>query len=30
MIVIIGLIVLVVAVIVGFTGVLSNAGPTHP
>jgi hypothetical protein len=30
MIVIIGLIVLVVAVIVGFTGVLANAGPAHP
>jgi hypothetical protein len=30
MIVIIGLIVLLLAVIVGFTGVLANAGPTHP
>jgi hypothetical protein len=30
MIVIVGLIVLLVAVIVGFTGVLTNAGPTHP
>jgi len=30
MIVIVGLAVLLVAVIVGFTGVLTNAGPTHP
>jgi hypothetical protein len=30
MIVIVGLVVLFVAVIVGFTGVLSNAGPYHP
>src|SRR6478735_1267487 len=30
MIVIVGLIVLLVAVIVGFTGVLTNAGPAHP
>ena len=30
MIVIVGLVVLLVAVIVGFTGVLSNAGPAHP
>ena len=30
MIVIVGLVVLLVAVIVGFTGVLTNAGPTHP
>jgi hypothetical protein len=30
MIVIIGLIVLLMAVIVGFAGVLSNAGPAHP
>ena len=30
MIVIVGLIVLVVAVIVGFTGVLTNAGAAHP
>jgi hypothetical protein len=30
MIVIVGLIVLVVAVIVGFTGVVANAGPAHP
>ena len=29
MIVIVGLVVLLVAVIVGFTGVLTNAGPTH-
>jgi hypothetical protein len=29
-IVIIGLVVLLVAVIVGFTGVLANAGPAHP
>jgi hypothetical protein len=29
MIVIVGLVVLLVAVIVGFTGVLSNAGPAH-
>jgi hypothetical protein len=30
MIVIVGLVVLLVAVIVGFTGVLANAGPAHP
>jgi uncharacterized membrane protein YtjA (UPF0391 family) len=30
MIVIVGLIVLLIAVIVGFTGVLANAGPAHP
>jgi len=30
MIVIVGLVVLLVAVIVGFTGVLSNAGAAHP
>ena len=30
MIVIVGLVVLFVAVIVGFAGVLSNAGPAHP
>ena len=30
MIVIVGLVVLLVAVIVGFMGVLTNAGPTHP
>ena len=30
MIVIVGLIVLLAAVIVGFTGVLTNAGPAHP
>jgi hypothetical protein len=30
MIVIVGLVVLLVAVIVGFTGVLTNAGPAHP
>jgi hypothetical protein len=30
MIVIVGLVVLLVAVIIGFTGVLTNAGPTHP
>jgi hypothetical protein len=30
MIVIVGLIVLLAAVIVGFTGVLANAGPAHP
>ena len=30
MIVIVGLVVLLVAVIVGFTGVLTNAGPDHP
>ena len=30
MIVIVGLVVLLVAVIVGLTGVLTNAGPTHP
>ena len=30
MIVIVGLIVLLVAVIVGFMGVLTNAGPAHP
>ena len=30
MLVIVGLVVLVVAVIVGFTGVLTNAGPDHP
>src|SRR6185503_13178416 len=30
MIVIVGLIVLLVAVIVGFIGVLTNAGPAHP
>ena len=30
MIVIVGLVVLLVAVIVGFTAVLTNAGPTHP
>jgi hypothetical protein len=30
MILIVGLVVLFVAVIVGFTGVLSNAGPYHP
>ena len=30
MIVIVGLVVLLVAVMVGFTGVLTNAGPTHP
>ena len=30
MLVIVGLVVLVVAVIVGFTGVLTNAGPAHP
>ena len=30
MIVIVGLVVLLVAVIVGFTGVLTNAGPTQP
>lgn len=29
MIVIVGLVVLLAAVIVGFTGVLANAGPTH-
>jgi hypothetical protein len=29
MIVIVGLVVLLVAVIVGLTGVLTNAGPTH-
>ena len=29
MIVIVGLVVLLVAVIVGFTGVLTNAGPDH-
>src|SRR6476469_6671179 len=30
MIVIVGLVVLLVAVMVGFTGVLANAGPAHP
>ncbi len=30
MIVIVGLVVILVAVIVGFTGVLTNAGPAHP
>ena len=30
MIVIVGLVVLLAAVIVGFTGVLTNAGPDHP
>lgn len=30
MIVIIGLVVLLVAVVVGFTGVLTNTGPAHP
>ena len=30
MIVIVGLVVLLVAVVVGFTGVLSNAGAAHP
>ena len=30
MIVIVGLVVLLVAVVVGFTGVLTNAGPAHP
>ena len=30
MIVIVGLVVLLVAVIVGLTGVLTNAGPSHP
>jgi hypothetical protein len=30
MIVIVGLVVLLIAVIVGFTGVLANAGPAHP
>jgi len=30
MIVIVGLIVLLAAVVVGFTGVLTNAGPAHP
>src|SRR6202048_5236319 len=30
MIVIVGLVVLLVAVIVGFMGVLTNAGPAHP
>ncbi len=30
MIVIVGLVVLLVAVIVGFAGVLTNAGPAHP
>ena len=30
MIVIVGLVVLLVAVIAGFTGVLANAGPAHP
>src|SRR6476469_7570 len=30
MIVIVGLIVLLIAAIVGFTGVLANAGPAHP
>src|ERR1700719_2963508 len=30
MIVIVGLVVLLVAVVIGFTGVLTNAGPTHP
>jgi hypothetical protein len=30
MLVIVGLVVLLVAVIVGFTAVLTNAGPTHP
>ena len=30
MIVIVGVVVLLVAVIVGFTGVLTNAGPAHP
>ena len=30
MIVIIGLVVLLVAVVVGFTGVLANTGPAHP
>jgi hypothetical protein len=30
MIVIVGLVVLLVAVAVGFTGVLTNAGPDHP
>jgi hypothetical protein len=30
MIVIVGLVVLLVAVILGFTGVLTNAGPAHP
>ncbi|PXX07272.1 hypothetical protein C8E89_11156 [Mycolicibacterium moriokaense] len=30
MIVIVGLVVLLVAAIVGFTGVLANAGPAHP
>ena len=30
MLVIVGLVVLLVAVIMGFTGVLTNAGPAHP
>ena len=30
MLVIVGLVVLLIAVIVGFTGVLTNAGPAHP
>ena len=30
MIVIVGLVVLLAAVVVGFTGVLTNAGPAHP
>jgi hypothetical protein len=30
MIVIVGIVVLLVAVIVGFMGVLTNAGPAHP
>jgi hypothetical protein len=30
MIVIVGLVVLLVAVVVGFTGVLTNAGAAHP
>jgi hypothetical protein len=30
MIVIVGLVVLLAAVIVGFTGVLTNAGAAHP
>jgi len=30
MLVIVGLVVLLMAVIVGFTGVLANAGPAHP
>ncbi len=30
MIVIVGLVVLLAAVIVGFTGVLTNSGPDHP